>query len=134
MSKLRKATRVDLKNWTTAEAKIQKVLHEPTTLEFVGTPLSDVADYLKDLCGVEVQLDTVALQQLGLESDAPVFRKVSGIQLGSALHLILRDLGLTYVMDHEVLLITSPEHAQSVTILKVYPVGDLFMPTTFGLE
>jgi hypothetical protein len=41
---------------------------------------------------------------------------------------MLNDLELTYVVRDEVLLITTPEEAESQLITKVYPVGDLVVP------
>lgn len=40
-----------------ARDKIHKALEEPTNFEFVETPLTDVIDYLKDLHGIEIQID-----------------------------------------------------------------------------
>ena len=38
---------------------------------------------------------------------------------------LLKELDLTYVVRDEVLLITTPEEAESQLVTKVYPVGDL---------
>ena len=46
----------------------------------------------------------------------------------SALRLMLRMVGLTYVIKDDVLLITTPEQAESELETRVYPVGDLVIP------
>jgi hypothetical protein len=51
-----------------------------------------------------------------------------GITLKSALRLLLHKLGLTYTIQDEVLLITTPEQADSMLETKVYPVADLVLP------
>ena len=45
-----------------------------------------------------------------------------------ALHQILQDHNLTYVIQGEVILITTPEGAEAFLKRKVYPVDDLVFP------
>ena len=46
----------------------------------------------------------------------------------SALRLILKDLELSYLVQDEVVQITTPEDAAAQLTHKVYPVGDLVIP------
>ena len=48
---------MDLAPRSAAEKKIDEQLHSPTEVEFVEMPLSEVVDYLKDLHGIEIQID-----------------------------------------------------------------------------
>jgi hypothetical protein len=107
------------------EAAIKKALASPTQVEFIDTPLQDVIDYLKDYHHIEIQLDRKALNDVGVEPDKPITKNLKGISLRSALRLILRDLDLTYVIEDEVLLITTRELAERQLTTKVYPVADL---------
>ena len=68
------------------------------------------------------------MDEIGITTDATINKQLSGITLRSALKLMLRDLGLTYVIEDEVLQITTPEDAQTQTVTKVYPVADLVLP------
>jgi hypothetical protein len=113
-----------------AERKIRAALLQPTQIEFVETPLKDVVDYLKELHHIEIQLDTAALKEAGVDESAPVTKNLKGISLRSALKLLLDELQLKYVIHNEVLLITSPAKAESdeYMITKAYPVGDLVVP------
>jgi hypothetical protein len=108
-----------------AEQRIEKALNEPTTLEFTETPLSDVVDYLKSLHGIEIQIDRKALDDVGIDTQTPVTRNLTGVSLRSALNLMLRDLNLTYIVENEVLLITTPDASEERFTTRVYPVGDL---------
>ena len=92
-----------------AEKKINDALKSPTQLEFIETPLQDVIDYLKDYHGIEIQLDKKSLDEMSIGTDTPVTKNLKGISLRSALRLMLRELGLTYVIQDEVLLITTPK-------------------------
>jgi hypothetical protein len=123
-----KYARTELSQPTPAEAKLAKALAEPTNFEFVETSLADVVDYLKDLHGIEIQFDQKALETVGVELDTPITRRLSGISLRSALRLLLGALDLTYTIQNEVLLITTPEEASHRLITKVYPVGELVLP------
>lgn len=107
--------------------KIRKELSEPTTMEFVETPLQDAVDYLKDLHGIEIQLDKRALDEAGVGADTPVTHALKGISLGSALRLLLGNMPtpLTFVVRDSVLMITTPEAARAMVALKTYDVGDL---------
>ena len=46
--------------------------------------------------------------------------------------LMLRELNLTYMIQDEVLLITTPEEADARLTTKVYPVADLVVQSAFG--
>jgi hypothetical protein len=113
--------------------EIKRTLDEPTQMEFTDTSLSDVIAYLVAFHKAkhprfEIQLDTRALNDLGVTADTTVTKNLKGISLRSALRLMLRDLGLTYVIRDEVLLITTPEEAELVVYRKVYDVSDLISP------
>ena len=109
------------------ENKIDEQLHALSHVDFVETPLSEVIDYLKDLHGIEIQLDTNALKGLGVAADTPISKNLKGISLKSVLKLILEPLQLTYTIKNEVLLITSQEKVAADLTTIVYPVADLVL-------
>ena len=118
---------VDLSTSNRNEAKIVSALKDQTDVEFLETPLADVISLLKEMHGIEIQLDR-SLDDAGIGPDTPVTRNLKGISLRSALRLILRDLELTYVIRHEVLLIMTPDAAGANLITRAYPVIDLVVP------
>ena len=124
----KKYASVDLAERGSAEQAIYDALEDDTHFEFIETPLSDVVAYLQDLHKVQIQLDTKSLDGVGIGTDTPISRSLTGISLRSALRLLLKDLELTYVIQDEVLMITTPEVAEENLITKVYPVGDLVLP------
>jgi hypothetical protein len=113
---------------TPAEAKIRQALAASTNVEFIETPLNQAVDYLKDLHGIEIQLDTRALERAAMSSEEPVTAQMRGVSLQTALRLLLRPLDLTYVVDDDVLLITTVEVAEQRVVTRVYPVEDLVLP------
>ena len=107
------------------EAKIRAALEQPTTMDFADIPLLDAINFLRDQHGIEIQLDTKALEEAGVGSDTPVTRSLKGISLRSALHLLLASFDLTYMVRDEVLLITTEQAASRRIELRMYDVSDL---------
>lgn len=108
-----------------ATEKIEAALEEPTQLEFVETPLSDAMDFISDYHSIPVRLDGKKIEELGIALDMPVNANVQGIPLRSGLNLLLRGSGLTWVVQDDVLWITSVEAAEAMFSVRVYPVRDL---------
>jgi len=129
----KKYASIDLARQGSAEQKIFAALDDDTRIEFIETPLNQVIDFLKDQHDINIEIDTKALDDIGVGSDSPITRNLKGISLRSAFRLMLKDLGLTYVVKDEVLLITTPEEAESKLVTKVYPVGDLVIPIQSGM-
>ena len=126
---------VDLKKFTPAEKKIRDSLGEPTSIEFVEEPLADVVNDLKDLHDIEIQLDDKALDDAGVPRDTPItLPRIKGISFRSVLGLLRKKYGLYYLIQDDMLLITSKDVAESEDNLvrKVYPVGDLVVPIVSG--
>ncbi|MEM6654411.1 MAG: hypothetical protein AAF596_01285 [Planctomycetota bacterium] len=111
-----------------AERRINNALQAPLTsagLDFTETPLEEVVEFLRDEYEINIQLDTPALDDLGISPDEPVNAAYSNISLRSAMRLMLKQLELTYIVADEVMLITTEEEAETRLVAKVYPVGDL---------
>lgn len=105
--------------------EIEELLAESVTIDFLETPLSEIVAVLEEEHGIEIEIDARSLDEIGLSTDTPITKRLSGISLRSALKLMLRDLGLTYLIEDEVLQITTPDTAETRLITKVYPIKDL---------
>jgi hypothetical protein len=122
---------MDLKAQGPAEENIERALREPlrgTGLDFTDVPLEEVVTVLEDDYGIPVEIDIPALDEIGIGPDEPVTASLHGISLRSALRLMLKQLQLTYIIQDEVLMITTPEQAEQDLVVKVYPVADLVLP------
>ena len=116
-----------------AKERIQKILAEPLRepLEFLAQPLRDVVTILSETYDIPIQFDTAALDAVAASPDVEVTIQINNVSLRSALDLMLKNAGaeeLTYIVDTEVLLITTEEEAQSRLEVKVYRVDDLIAP------
>jgi hypothetical protein len=111
-----------------AVAKIEEALRgqlKSQGLDFTDTSLEEVAGFIQETYNIPVQLDTTALEEEGIDPQEPVNVSLQGISLRSALRLMLKHLNLTYIIQDEVLLITSPSAAESQLVTCVYDVRDL---------
>ncbi len=112
-----------------AELEIERRLQTPVMLEFNGEPLSAVVEYLQKLAEVNVYLDPQGLQQEAVTTDTPVNITLSKeITFKSALKLILEPLHLNYVIEDDVLKITSEQMRSGDVYIWTYDVADLVVP------
>ncbi len=114
---------------TPRELEIERTLRKPVLLEYTGVPLASVISGLSELAGVNIHLDPLGLSEEGISSDSPITINLNQeISLESALNLILTPLRLGYVIEDEVLKVTS-EHLREGNIKPVvYDVADLVIP------
>jgi hypothetical protein len=112
------------------EKAILKALKQKVSFEFVETPLNDVVDYLSKKYRIPIIRDFAGLKDAGVDESTPITCKLSGISLQSALEIILDELQLRWVIHHDVLMITSPQKAESdeFAYTKLYDVTDLVIP------
>ncbi len=102
------------------------ILKQPVKFDFDQIALSEVADFFADHFDINVQLDSKGLADAAIDPSAPFTRTLrKPISFAAALHLIFGEFDLTFVVDNEVLLITSKEKADEILTTRVYPVGDL---------
>ena len=73
-----KYSSTNLSKVSPVEKKIEEALKQPTQIEFVETPLKDVVDYLKDLHKIEIQLDSAALKEAGVDDSTQVTEESQG--------------------------------------------------------
>lgn len=110
---------------TKREQHIQTALQADTECDFPDVPLSKALNSLQRQHGVNMFLDGLALKEQGLTADEPINVSMSGVSFKSALDIILEPLGLTYIVDGEVLKITTQEEAAHTLKVRIYPVADL---------
>ncbi len=129
LSNTRRGWMNEQRNMTPVEREIQKSLSKGVEVRFINRPLSEVMDTLGRMAGVNVYLDPQGLNAEGVTTDTPVTLNLTQpISFKSALNLMLSPLGLSYVIQNEVLRITSEQTRDSNTYAKAYYVADLVMP------
>lgn len=116
------------------EQKILDAMSKSTEVSFLDIPLTEALSYLKEVNDIEIWLDKEALSAEGIATDQLVSLQLSGISLRSALRLLLEPLQLTYVIEDEVLKLTTRNAASKVLVTRTYPAGDLFDSPEAAIE
>lgn len=115
----------------TPEERIEKALSRPFDLDVHDKPLKDVITSIQETAKFPVLISVKKLEEAAINLETPVTFSVKGISLKSALRLMLGELGLTYIVEDEVVQITTPEDAGSRLHIRVYDCRELLnMPGT----
>lgn len=114
---------VDSFNHQKIEGALGVMLKSP--IEASGIPLNQIIEQLSTDFDIPIMFDTAALDAAGTSPDTEVRINLRNVSLRSALELMLKGLELTYVIDDEVLLITTKDEADRRMEVRVYPVADL---------
>jgi len=101
------------------------MLDDETSFQYLDQPLRDVIDDIAFRHGIPIVIDVMALEDYGIGTDTPMSITLKGISLKSALRLMLNNLDLNYVIQHEVMQITTSEQAKKRRQIHVYRVDDL---------
>lgn len=129
LSDRRLATGDNSSRYTIREQEIKRKLDSDVELKYRDRPLGEVLDDLSAVTGVPIAIDSRALATLRINRDTPVSKSINNrISLGSALNLLLGDLDLSFVIDNDVLNITSREAKRTMVETRTYRVVDLVTP------
>ncbi len=120
-----------------AERRIEAALDSPlrAPLEFIETPLNQVTQVLSEDYQIPIVIDTAALDAVASSPEVEVSIAIGNVTFRSALELMLQNAGegeLTYIIDKEVLMITTQEEAEKRLQTLVYRVDDLIDSDRFA--
>lgn len=108
-----------------AREKIESQLTRDITIRLEDVTLRDAVAGLAKSGGINIVLDSRALEEEGITVETPVSMQLDGVSLRSALKLLLEPLSLGYVIDDEVLKITSKTRLEGQQLLVAYHVAAL---------
>lgn len=115
-----------------AVASVEDALNRRVDINFEETPLNQVVDFLSETYGVQFYLYGKKLEEAGIQVDTAITKKFKQIRLKTALDLILDELELTYVAKDDLIVITTPEDAESKLEVRVYDCRDLIAMPGLG--
>ncbi len=109
---------------------IEVLLDSPlkSPLQFSEIPINEVMNHLQEEYQFPIVFDSAALDEVAISPETEVTVNLRNVTLRSALNLMLRQPGLedvTYMVNDEVLLITTQEEANLHLVIAVYQVDDL---------
>ncbi|HEX3999745.1 MAG TPA: DUF4974 domain-containing protein [Pirellulales bacterium] len=107
------------------DARIEALLDSRQDFEFDNVRLGDVAKALEAKLGIPVRLDTKALTDAGVSDDAPMSLNMKHVRVRVGLRELLSPKDLDFLIDGELLLITTGDLEKAKTVTRLYPVKDL---------
>jgi len=116
-------------------SQLEQSLNMTCRLQFDETPLEQVVENLRCLLGIDIVIDQPALDKEGVARDWPISIELEGMPMKAALHAILDNFNLTYLVKDDALLITTEcgaraaatdaqDGADHCTASGCYPVKD----------
>ena len=138
--RIKRYSAVSLQADSPAEEKIRAALQQPASLTGIrpGDTMAVALDLLAQQFQITILPDGPRLDLEGLDlRELPIENppELEGVKLKSALKLLLENAGdvpLTYIIEDEVMKITTQDHADEQLFTRVYPVGDLVIPIISG--
>jgi hypothetical protein len=113
------------KEHESAEEKIASALDKPTNVEFLDLALEDCLTFLKEYHGINVWLDKQTVTEEGVSLDQPITLKLAEVRLESVLNLLLQPLQLDFVVQDEVLKITTSAWTYDHPETQTYDIANL---------
>lgn len=104
---------------------LNEVLELRFDLNFQDTPLKDVVSDLTELTGVTFYLARKKLEEASVSQDTPVNSAFKNVRLRTWLEIVLKEFELTYLFKDDIILITTPEDAESKRVICVYDCRDI---------
>jgi hypothetical protein len=114
----------------TWQEKLEAALARKVSLDADAIALQEVLKTLAEQADFQFRLSK-KIEDAGVQPDQPVKASFRDLSLQAALKHLLADLSLTFILQDELLVITTLEDAQSPENLltRVYPVADLVLVT-----
>ncbi|MBI1914813.1 MAG: STN domain-containing protein [Planctomycetes bacterium] len=110
---------------TDKKASLEERLAMPISLNCKDASLVSLIDDLRAWRRINIVFDRKALEDEGISQDTKINIRVENVALKSALNLVLRQVGLTWKIQDEVVLITTPRVARAPLVRKIYSISDL---------
>ena len=105
------------------EIEIQNSLYLRSEISFWKTPLVEAMKFFKDTHSIPIVIDVPALLDEDIDFDEPITLELASISLEAALKLILEPLKLTFVIENEVLKITTKKAAKAAASVEAKAIG-----------
>jgi hypothetical protein len=107
------------------EREIMRGLASSITLNFKNAKFESALDQLRAKTGLPILLDPEALKEVDATYDSPVSLDARSVTLRTALHKVLGQIGLAYIIKDEAIYVTSIVRARDTMVVKRYYIGDL---------
>ncbi len=92
-------------------------------LDFTDANLFDILDFIREFA--KINIDIASEVKSEGTADKTITFQMKGLPLKNVLKLLLRQYGLDYSFENQILMVTKPELAQGQPVLEVHDVRDL---------
>lgn len=106
-----------------AERVVRRSLFERSEISLERTSLVDALKFFQEDHRIPIAVDKFALMQEDIDLDAPITLELPAVSIESALNLILEPLKLTFVVENEVLKITTKKAARTAEMVEAKALG-----------
>jgi type II secretory pathway component GspD/PulD (secretin) len=114
---------------TPAEHIIETKLERPMTIDINHTPLDQAIDHLRSVAELPISIDDAAIEAEGINLHKPVTEKLqTPVATKHVLAVILEKGGLSYVVENDMVKVTTTKKAKGRLFTKVFSVADLVTP------
>lgn len=108
-----------------AEARIYQALSNRGEVSFIQRPLWVVLDHLRNEHNIPILTDERALKTEGITADELITLELPEVSFESTLNLILEPLGLAFVIQNEVMMITSKAGAEKLAVGRINAITEV---------
>lgn len=108
-----------------AEERILQALSKAAEVNFIDMPLEDTVSFLKEQHKINIWIDRKALGKANIAADQAVTLQISDVRLESVLNLMLDPLQLEWLIQDEVLKITTHAGAMALAETQSFDVQNL---------
>jgi type II secretory pathway component GspD/PulD (secretin)/tetratricopeptide (TPR) repeat protein len=117
-----------MRSMSAKETEIQSKLNKPIEVNFHNVPLHQAVDDIRKMTKMNIHLESEALAAEAVNPETPITLEARDLSLKSALNVMLKQAHLTYVIQDEMLKITTQRCARGKQVQRVFSVADLVIP------
>ncbi len=119
-----------LKTKSPAEFEIDQKLEKPISVDFSQTPLDQAIENLKTLTKLPIIIDSRGLADEKISEVQLVTFNPGNVTVSTknVLAIVLEQAGLSYVIEHDVVKVTTLKRSKGRLLTKVFSVADLVTP------
>ena len=111
-----------------AEREIEVKLERPVTVRYESKPLREVLSSLRKQSGLNITTDDAAIQDAQIPLDLPITEELHDLSLRSVLTVLLDKARLKFIIENNVVKVTTEKRAQGKLYTKVFSVMELVTP------
>jgi hypothetical protein len=111
--------------YTHPQKRIVAGLNKPLTANMDSVDLQGFFDWFEKQTEIDVQVDRLALETIGVGMQTEVPVKSRGLAARTVMRKVLSELGAAYIVTDDGLKVTSLEVAKNTMVTRVHYVGDL---------